>query len=84
MVYIVLLPQYLSISMRPLKVIIEKHVDGFIAYPLGLRGVVIGQGETYDEAVCDVASAIQFYSETFGDDAFTDDVLEVYTTEVTL
>ena len=71
--------------MRPLKVIIEEHVDGFIAYPLGLRGVVIGQGETYDEALNDVTSAIRFYRDTFGDDAFDDnDVLEVYTTEVTL
>jgi predicted RNase H-like HicB family nuclease len=78
-------PSVAAISMRPLKVIIEKHVDGYIAYPLGLRGVVIGQGETYDEALCDVTSAIGFYRDTFGDDAFDDnEVLEVCTTEVTL
>jgi len=71
--------------MRTLKVIIEKHLDGYIAYPLGLRGVVIGQGETYDEALSDVISAIQFYRETFGDDAFDDnEILELCTTEVTL
>ena len=30
--------------MKPIKVIVEKHPDGYIAYPLGLKGVVIGQG----------------------------------------
>ncbi len=24
------------------KVIVEKHPDGYVAYPLGLKGVVIG------------------------------------------
>jgi predicted RNase H-like HicB family nuclease len=71
--------------MRPLKVIIEKHPDGYVAYPLGLKGVVIGQGETSAEAMDDVTSAIQFYQETFGDDAFeSDEVLEVSIAEVNL
>ncbi len=49
-----------------IKVIIEKHPDGYIAYPLGLKGVVVGQGDTYEEALLDVRSAIQFHIETFG------------------
>lgn len=49
-----------------IKVIIEKHPDGYIAYPLGLKGVVVGQGDTYEEALSDVKSAIQFHIETFG------------------
>ncbi len=70
--------------MKSLKIIIERHPDGYVAYPLGLRGVVLGQGSSYEEACEDVKSAIQFYHETFGDDAFdNDDVLEVFTTEVT-
>ena len=40
--------------MRDLKIIIEKHSDCYIAYPLGLQGAVVGQGETYEEAVSDV------------------------------
>ena len=32
--------------MHPFKIIIEKHTDGYLAYPLGLKGVVIGQGDT--------------------------------------
>jgi predicted RNase H-like HicB family nuclease len=42
--------------MSNLKVIVEKHEDGYVAYPLGLKGVVVGQGDTYDEALADVRS----------------------------
>ena len=37
--------------MRSLKIIIERHDDGYVAYPLGLRGVVVGEGDTFDEAI---------------------------------
>jgi hypothetical protein len=52
--------------MRPIKFIVEKHPDGYIAYPLGLKGVVIGQGDIYKETMPDVRSAIGFHVETFG------------------
>jgi predicted RNase H-like HicB family nuclease len=52
--------------MKQLKVIVEKHTDGYIAYPLGLQGVVVGQGDSYEEVLADVKSAIQFHVETFG------------------
>jgi len=52
--------------MKQLKIIIEKHSDGYVAYPLGFKGVVVGQGDTYEEALADVKSAIQFHIETFG------------------
>jgi predicted RNase H-like HicB family nuclease len=51
---------------RQVKVIVEKHPDGYVAYPLGLRGVVIGEGDTYDQALADVRSAIKFHIESFG------------------
>ncbi len=44
----------------------EKHADGYVAYPLGLKGVVVGQGDTCEEALSDVKSAIRFNIETFG------------------
>jgi len=44
-----------------IKVIVEKHLDGYVAYPLGLKGVVVGEGDTYEGALADVNSAIQFY-----------------------
>ena len=52
--------------------IVEKHTDRYIAYPLGLKGVIVGQGDTYEEALSDVKSAIRFHIETFGEE-----VLEV-------
>ncbi|MBM4300475.1 MAG: type II toxin-antitoxin system HicB family antitoxin [Deltaproteobacteria bacterium] len=52
--------------MKAVNVIVEKHPDGYIAYPLGLKGVVVGQGDTYEEAMADVRSAISFHVETFG------------------
>lgn len=48
------------------KVVIEKHPDGYVAYPLGMKGVVVGQGDSYEEALADVTSAITFHVETFG------------------
>ena len=54
---------------RQIKVIVEKHQDGYVAYPLRTKGVVIGQGDTYKEALEDVQSAISFHEETFGPDA---------------
>jgi predicted RNase H-like HicB family nuclease len=52
--------------MQPIKIIIEKHMDGYVAYPIGIRGIVVGEGDTYEEALADVKSAIQFHIETFG------------------
>lgn len=74
--------------MQQLKIVIEKHQEGYVAYPLGLNGVVVGEGETYDEALADVKSAIQFHIETFGAEVLESEspVLEVFVaeTEVTL
>jgi len=51
--------------VKQLKIIVEKHPDGYVAYPLGLKGVVVGQGDTYEEALSDVKSAARFHIETF-------------------
>ncbi len=55
--------------MRHLKFIIERHADGFVAYPLGLKGLVVGQGDTSDAALADAQSAAKFHLKTFGDKA---------------
>lgn len=52
--------------LRQFKIIVEKHPDGYVAYPLGLKGIVVGEGDTYEEALSDVKSAIRFHIETFG------------------
>ncbi len=69
--------------MREFKVVMEKHPDGYIAYPLGLKGVVVGQGDTYEEALSDVRSAIRFHIETFGKEVLELDypVLEAFVAE---
>ena len=69
--------------MRQFKIIVEKHPDGYVAYPLGMKGVVVGQGDTYDEALNDVKSAIRFHIETFGPDTIENDmpVLEALVAE---
>ena len=56
--------------MRQFKVIVEMHPDGYVAYPLGLKGIVVGEGDTYEEALTDVKSAIQFHIDTFGPEVF--------------
>jgi predicted RNase H-like HicB family nuclease len=69
--------------IKQFKIIVEKHIDGYVAYPFGLKGVVVGQGNTYEEALADVKSAIAFHIETFGKEAFEDDasVLEAFIAE---
>jgi predicted RNase H-like HicB family nuclease len=52
--------------MTHVKIIIEKHQDGYVAYPVGIKGVVVGQGDSYEAALTDVKSAIKFHLETFG------------------
>jgi predicted RNase H-like HicB family nuclease len=54
--------------MRQYKIIVEKYTDGYVAYPLGLKGVVVGQRNTYEEALSDAKTAIRFHLETFGED----------------
>jgi len=69
--------------VQQVKVIVEKHPDGYVAYPLGLKGVVVGEGDTYEDALADVKSAITFHVETFGTEVFEDvsAVLEVFVAE---
>ena len=52
--------------MKQFKIVVEKHHDGYVAYPLDLKGIVVGEGDTYEEALADVKSAIRFHIDTFG------------------
>ncbi len=69
--------------MRQFKVIVEKHADGYVAYPLGLKGVVVGEGDTYEEALADVKSAIRSHIELFGQEVLEQEtsVLEAFVAE---
>lgn len=68
---------------RQFKIIVEKHSDGYVAYPLGLKGIVVGEGDTYEEALMDVKSAIAFHIETFGEEVLEGEVsvLEAFVAE---
>jgi predicted RNase H-like HicB family nuclease len=68
---------------KQLKVIVEKHADGYVAYPLGLKGIVVGQGDSYEQALEDVKSAIRFHIESFGNDVIEggQEVIEAFVAE---
>ena len=70
--------------MKPFKIVVERHSDGYVAYPLGIAGVVVGEGDTYEEALADVKSAITFHIETFGAGVIENDtpVLEAFVAEL--
>ena len=70
--------------VQQLKLIVEKHADGYVAYPLGVKGVIIGEGDTYEAALADVKSAIQFHIETFGKEVLESEtpVLEAFVAEL--
>jgi predicted RNase H-like HicB family nuclease len=72
--------------MRTLKFIVEKHRDGYVAYPLGLKGAVVGQGDTYESALADAKSAAAFHIESFGKEVFEneDEVIEAFVAEGSL
>ena len=71
---------------RQVKIIVEKHEDGYVAYPLGLKGVVVGEGDSYEEALADVKSAIRFHMETFGTEVLPDEspLLEAFIAEASI
>lgn len=69
--------------MQPIKIIIEKHSDGYVAYPIGIKGIVVGEGDTYEEALADVKSAIKFHIETFGREVLeAEEISETFVAEV--
>ncbi len=72
--------------MQNIKFIVEKHTDGYVAYPLGVNGVVVGQGDTDEEALADAQSALRFHIETFGTSVLEDlpEVLDAFVTEASV
>ena len=75
-----------NLNMKAIKIIVEKHPDGYVAYPLGIQGVVVGEGNTYEEALNDVRSAILFHIETFGKSVLESEssVLEAFVAEASV
>ena len=73
----------MSSTGHSVKIIVEKHPDGYVAYPLGVKGVVVGEGNSYEEALANATSAIRFHVETFGPEVLESDppLLEAFVAE---
>jgi predicted RNase H-like HicB family nuclease len=69
--------------MGEIKIIVEKHSDGYVAYPSAMNGIVVGEGDSYEETVADMQSAIRFHIATFGLDVSESDssLREVFVAE---
>lgn len=72
--------------MKNIKIIVERHADGYIAYPLGVQGIVVGEGDSYEDALADAQSALRFHIETFGEEVLENDspVLEASVVEMSI
>ena len=73
---------------RRFKIIIQRTPERYAAYPIGLRGVVVSDGETFEGVLANVKQAITFHIETFGEDVLeglaSPEDLTVMETEVAL
>lgn len=58
---------------KKVNIIVEKHADGYVAYPLGMKGIIVGEGDIYEESLVDVRSAINFHIATFSPETFADE-----------
>ena len=69
--------------MTTIKILLEKHEDTYVAYPVGIEGIVVGQGDTYEEAYDSAVSALRFHIETFGQDILNvdDPIKDVFIAE---
>lgn len=69
--------------MRQIKFVVERHPEGYVAYPLGIKGIVLGEGDTCEAALADAQSATRFHIETFGDEVLEAEsqVLEAHVIE---
>jgi len=65
-----------------MKIIIEKHSDGYCGYPLGFsNGAIVGPGKTYLEALQSTESSIQAFIDYYGQAKSHDHFLEDYNLE---
>jgi hypothetical protein len=70
-------------DVMAVRFVVEQHPEGFVAYPLGVEGAVIGEGDTAAEALADCRSALAFHVETFGAEVLqgAEPILDAYLVE---
>ena len=74
-------------SIHQIKIIIEKHGDYYIGYPLGLKGGCVGQGDTFEAVLKDTFSAVRSHVACIGADVIDDmdaPVTEVFVAETSV
>lgn len=50
---------------KQFKIVVEKGTEGYTAYPIDINDIIVGEGDTYEEALENLKSAIKFHIETF-------------------
>ncbi|VAX21418.1 hypothetical protein MNBD_NITROSPINAE04-1874 [hydrothermal vent metagenome] len=69
--------------MKLVNIVVEQHGDNiFIAYPVGVDAVIVGQGETEETAADDAVNALEYHQNVFGHDGMKYLPIEVTLTEV--
>jgi len=61
--------------MKAVTIVVEKHPDTYVACPFGLKGVAVGQGDSYAAGGAYLKSALQFHVGSFGADRLNVDPL---------
>ena len=84
-----LLPERTSSSTARFRrwIVAFRRLEGSHAYPVGVKGVVVGEGDSYEDALRDVQSALKFHLETFGADVLDGDeapILEAFVAEASV
>jgi hypothetical protein len=54
-----------DLFMRQIRIVVEKHLNEFIAYAVGVKGARSGVGTTYEEALAGVRLPEKLYPESF-------------------
>jgi hypothetical protein len=57
-----------DLLMRQIKILVEKHLNEFVAYAVGVKGARSGVGTTYEEALAGVRLPEKLYPESFRKD----------------
>lgn len=72
--------------LKTVKIVVERHPDGYVAYPLGTTGVIVAEGASYEEALRNVRSAIEFHRQSFGPEGFEAEMpaLEAFVAETAI
>lgn len=54
--------------MKQVKIIVERRRDGCVAHSVGIKGIVVGKEDTYEEALKNARFALGFHVEMLGPD----------------